>query len=670
MVASLQDAALDLQAIREHERSELVEILEMHHGNKHLVLDTQLSSLLSHILTDASKVLQENGVVQISELGADLHAPRGASKAEVDHILFFVRPSVQQMKAVARQIIDARDRRLSTERYYVYFAPHKTLICEQVLEDEGVLEFVELGEYQLNLIPLDTDLISLELDRSFRECKLEGDMSSLQAVTQSILKLQSFFGLIPNVKSIGPLGHTVCSKVMRARVESVDDSLDLKTSSAQIDTLLLFDREVDLATPLVTPLTYEGLIDEIIGIRHSFIKVDKRILGDDKSGGATGGGAGGGGGSGGAAQGGASDAEGTPVSVPLNSNDKLYLEIRDMNIERLGPCLGQKAKEIRGSYDQFRSNKDATINEIHDFVKQIPGLTQVYKSLNQHINITEEIKRTTDGAAFRQRWNTERALLEGETCYDLIEEMIALQESQLQVLRLLCLQSITSGGLRSNKFDFLRREITQTFGYETLFTLNNLERVGMLRRREMQLQWMDSSSTWATARRALALINEDVNVVSPNDIAYVSSGYAPLSIRLLQAAVKPGWSAYASTLQLLPRPAIEFTQHSQPEELARALARSTQPDRAAQAAAGPTSADGSALASHGMLAPGDSSAGPKKVMLAYFIGGITFLEVAALRFLSDQPDFPYRIVICTTKLINGGTFMKSLVHDVTTSRVR
>ena len=94
-------------------------------------------------------------------------------------------------------------------------------------------------------------------------------------------------------------------------------------------------------------------------------------------------------------------------------------------------------------------------------MKQIPGLKENYQSLSQHINITEEIKRTTDGAAFRSRWNTERALLEGEAYYDLLEDMIAMQESELSVLRLVCLQSMTSGGLKAAKFDHIRREIIQ-----------------------------------------------------------------------------------------------------------------------------------------------------------------------------------------------------------------
>lgn len=36
----------------------------------------------------------------------------------------------------------------------------------------------------------------------------------------------------------------------------------------EIDRLILFDREVDLITPCVSQLTYEGLIDEVLGIQH------------------------------------------------------------------------------------------------------------------------------------------------------------------------------------------------------------------------------------------------------------------------------------------------------------------------------------------------------------------------------------------------------------------
>jgi hypothetical protein len=42
----------------------------------------------------------------------------------------------------------------------------------------------------------------------------------------------------------------------------------LNTVSNHIDQFIIIDRNVDLVTPLCTELTYEGLIDEMIGIKH------------------------------------------------------------------------------------------------------------------------------------------------------------------------------------------------------------------------------------------------------------------------------------------------------------------------------------------------------------------------------------------------------------------
>lgn len=42
----------------------------------------------------------------------------------------------------------------------------------------------------------------------------------------------------------------------------------LNSLSTHIDQLVIIDRNVDLYTPLCTQLTYQGLIDEIFGIKH------------------------------------------------------------------------------------------------------------------------------------------------------------------------------------------------------------------------------------------------------------------------------------------------------------------------------------------------------------------------------------------------------------------
>lgn len=42
------------------------------------------------------------------------------------------------------------------------------------------------------------------------------------------------------------------------------------------------NREVDLVSPLLTPLTFEGLIDEVFNINSARIQVDASLLGDEE----------------------------------------------------------------------------------------------------------------------------------------------------------------------------------------------------------------------------------------------------------------------------------------------------------------------------------------------------------------------------------------------------
>lgn len=51
----------------------------------------------------------------------------------------------------------------------------------------------------------------------------------------------------------------------------------------------------------------------------------------------------------------------------------------------------------------------------------------------------------------------------------------------------------------------------------------------------------------------------------------------------------------------------------------------------------------------------------KKIMLVYVVGGLTYLEIAALRTLSKHPKFPYYIIMATTKLISSNSLLTSLV---------
>lgn len=164
----------------------------------------------------------------------------------------------------------------------------------------------------------------------------------------------------------------------------------------------------------------------------------------------------------------------------------------------------------------------------------------------------------------------------------------------------------------------------------------------MLRRRETI--WMDSASPFNSLRKALILINAEVDTVEPDDVSYVSSGYAPLTARLIQTAIK-GWTGKDEVLRELPGRLVDITQQHPPVDLATALKQNPGP-------------------SLGSLVTTDASSSgtsnKKPTLLVFFVGGVTFMEIAALRFLSKRQTFPYHIICCTTKIINGTSLLHSL----------
>lgn len=700
MAASAKSRGVQLDFLRDDARVELIEILESLRGRKCLVLDVPIGGLLNHIIPEGSKLLKDNGVQYFRELRGELgnfSAADGGSMIP-DHIVYLTRPSIANMKLISKQIQSCVKAGLRSQfQYHVYFIPHRAVACEQMLEDEGVLDIVNTGEFHLGLIPFDSDIVSLEMEDLYKQCYVDGDLSSLDIVARSLHKLQSIYGVIPNIKSKGAASKKVLQKLLHLCCESSDESRTGTGQSAAwsglgsgiggeagegIDSMILFDREVDLFSPLLTPLTYEGVIDEVFGIENGRIKVDASLLGEDKS-----------------AQlnipasmrGTSAEQQiaaataaatldepelkklpGEKVALPLNNSDGVFKECRDLSIEALGSYLQEKAISTRKRYSDFRDNKDtSSFSDLHSFIKKIPELRKEYKSLHQHINIAERLKQTTDSYAFRQHWQAERGVLEGEPMLDQVEELIVEDTERVHIfkcLRLFCLISLTGNGVQAKKFDYLRKLIVHTYGFEHLFTIMNLEKAGLLKRKDNVL--LDTSSTssspmWISLRHNLRLINEGVNMVSPDDLAYVTAGFAPLLARLVQglSGVSLGGS-FAEALKLLPGPLLEFTQvpGAPFEELNDVLERSKKQSNPAESTAeesnDPFMTQSSLVPffSEDEEAPGKR----KKVLLVFFVGGLSYVEIAALRHLSNDPAFPFSIIIGTTSV--GSSLLKSLVH--------
>ncbi|KAK4385634.1 Vacuolar protein-sorting-associated protein 33 [Sesamum angolense] len=555
-IPNLENAPINLSAIRARAQAELETILKNVRGEKCLVIDPKLSGSLS--------LLVQSSELKLKVLPSEL------------------RNMVLKLRHLTAEPIQ-------TDR-------------TKILEEEKVHELLSIGEVPLYMIPLDEDVLSFELDLAQKEYLADGD-TSLWHIAKSIHNLEFSFGVIPNVRAKGKAATRVADILNRMQAEEPVNTSDM--GIPEINTLVLLDREVDMVTPMCSQLTYEGLLDEFLGVNDGAVELDASIMGVQQ--------------------------EGKKIKVPLNSSDKLFKEIRDLNFEVVVQVLRQKATSMKQDYTEI-STTSQTVSELKDFVKKLNSLPE----MTRHINLAQHLSTFTSKPSFLGRLDMEQTLVEAQSydiCFDYIEEMIHKQEPLVNVLRLLILFSVTNSGLPKKNFDYLRRELLHSYGFEHIATLNNLEKAGLFRKQ-------DSRSNWLTIKRALQLVVEDTDTANPNDISYVFSGYAPLSIRLVQQAIRSGWRPIEEILRLLPGP------HSEIKRVQICVIQFSD------------------LIKYCILHYSRLADGRRSLVLVVFIGGVTFAEISALRFLCSQEGMAYDLIVGTTKIVNGQTLTETFIEKL------
>lgn len=594
MAAHLSYGRVNLNVLREAVRRELREFLDKCAGSKAIVWDEYLTGPFG--LIAQYSLLKEHEVEKMFTLkGSRLPA------ADVKNIIFLVRPRLELMDIIAENVL-SEDRRGPTRDFHILFVPRRSLLCEQRLKDLGVLgSFIHREEYSLDLIPFDGDLLSMESEGAFKECYLEGDQTSLYHAAKGLMTLQALYGTIPQIFGKGECARQVANMMVRMKREFTGSQ---NSVFPVFDNLLLLDRNVDLLTPLASQLTYEGLIDEIYGIQNSYVKLPPEKFAPKKQGGGVG-----------------KDLPTEAKKLQLNSAEELYAEIRDKNFNAVGSVLSKKAKIISAAFEERHNAK--TVGEIKQFVSQLPHMQAARGSLANHTSIAELIKDVTTSEDFFDKLTVEQEFMSGidtDKVNNYIEDCIAQKHPLIKVLRLVCLQSVCNSGLKQKVLDYYKREILQTYGYEHILTLHNLEKAGLLKAQT------GGRNNYPTIRKTLRLWMDDVNEQNPTDISYVYSGYAPLSVRLAQLLSRPGWRSIEEVLRILPGPHFEERQ-----PLPTGLQKKRQP-------------------------------GENRVTLVFFLGGVTFAEIAALRFLSQLEDGGTEYVIATTKLMNGNSWIEALME--------
>lgn len=166
--------------------------------------------------------------------------------------------------------------------------------------------------------------------------------------------------------------------------------------------------------------------------------------------------------------------------------------------------LREKSSALQQDYRNIKGGRveEQGVSEIKGFVRALRDNMQGV-GVDLHATIAKLLLDRSRAREFMSRLELERDIVEGAALDAALEGVEALTHRRgtlTAVLRLLCLASLTAGGLAPKRLDALRKDVLQAYGSRHLTTLKNLAAAGLLERKE------GTTRPWfPAARKALKL---------------------------------------------------------------------------------------------------------------------------------------------------------------------
>nr|XP_061811264.1 vacuolar protein sorting-associated protein 33B-like [Nerophis lumbriciformis] len=597
----------DFSMLKRLARDQLIYLLEQLPGKKDLFIEADLMSPLDRIANVS--ILKQHDVDKLYKVE---YKPIISTS---DQVCFLVRPRIKTVKWIC-DVANADKSSGKFRRYKIIFTPQKFYACETVLEEQGVFGDVTMDEWSFYLLPLDDDIISLELPEFFGDSYVAGDLRWVRTVGSALHLLHSIYGPFSKVYGIGR-----CSKMAYESWREQAEEGDQKARNSEIGNVFLIDRDVDFITPMCSQVVYEGLVDDIFKIKCGCAEFGPDVSSSDKS-----------------------------IKVMLNSQDKVFNEIRNEHFSNVFSFLSQKARNLQTAYDK-RQGMD--IKQMKTFVsEELKGLKQEHRLLSLHISASESMMKKKTKQDFQELLKTEHSLLEGfdiRDCISFIEEHINMQVSMIESLRLLCLLSLTENGLLPKDYRSLKTQYLQSYGVDHLLTFANLKQSGLLVEQQQgeTLTVMESKvgklvndktagkltdafsslarkSNFRALSRKLNLVpksDDEYDLRVPKDMAYVFSGaYVPLSCKLIEQVLeRDGWTGLEEVTKLL---------------------------------------NGNEFAVTGKNGAKNEA---QRIVIVMFLGGCTYSEISALRFLGRERG--YKFIVVTTAITSSARLLEALLGN-------
>ena len=494
-------------------------------------------------------------------------------------LIYIITPNIENLKIIEKHIesnmkdFDTKNsveitEGKESEKYHIIFIPKISGECYNYLNNSRYKKYINTHMLNIDIYQIDNEILSLENNNAFRDIYLENNLNSISQLSRAIIKYETVFGKIKHKYSKGFFSKKLIEMLNREEEQNNNINTDNETLAC-----FIFDRNIDMITPMCTNWVYEGVLDDFIGIEFNSMVVDAKLV--------------------------EKESKSNTVKIDLSSKDKFYTNIKDYNLDKIRNIFPERMAELN------KENKEKLTKEKKN----------EKNSLSNHINILDYINKKQIKPIFKFYYNFEKSLLKGESnnkIFDFIDDEMSKKTDKYNLLRLLSLECAIHSGIKNKILEQIKKDYLNVYGYQDLFLLRNLEKVGILK-------VLDGQNFYNEANKKLQLIYGSVDLNIPNDISYAYIEYAPIIIRLVEKGVSQGWCSIKDILKKIPGDSNFPTDESD------------------------------------MI----NNAVDKQFILLVFIGGITYGELAGIRLMNKR-NRNKKFIVITTGIINSKKIFESL----------
>ena len=577
---------IELSLFKEHIENNFLAILDsLPKTEKSIVLESSCIQKL-WFFTTMEKLKSKNVKKEL------IHLKKGVLMADSPIIIYLIPPKKECIQIIEKHIggnnknlgqgeetkpeEDGKaEDNMDYKEYHIIFFPKISNECQSLINDSLYRAYFNIHNLNMDIYPLDYDLMSLEEEDSFHQLYITNNYNSLFLLNRAIIKYETVFGKIKYKYYNGNL-----SKKLKEMLDEEEKNVSLEEEPKTLACIIL-ERNMDMITPIITNHVYEALLDDNFSIQLNSIKVSPKLL--------------------------EKETKSEFVKLNLSTSDKFYTKIKDYNFNQIRTYLPARLQEQNKMIDESKK-KTRDLEKIQADLQNVAKIKDERVSLTNHINLADFIAKKEREPLTRFYFMFEQGLLFGEVpekIQEFIFDEIRKKSNQYDILKIICLYSIIHSGFKSKIYDQLRKEFLIVYGFQELFLWRNLEKLGVLK-------VLDNQAFYPNLNKKMNLMNEEeIDSKTQNNASYIYNGFCPILIRLLEKTIEKGWGGIKDILKDLPG------ECEYPNDESEIISQKNE----------------------------------KQFILLVFIGGLTYGELAGIRYLNKKSKNK-KFIILTTNMTN------------------